>query len=97
MTGKEVIVGDGDILGEPLCRGAEGHVIVAVGDPRPGDGDIAGIARINAVGVARGSGRHDLDVPGGKVVDRAAGRNVEQRRIAQRDLVQGDIAGAGSI
>ena len=53
------------------------------------------VARIDAVGIARTGGRNDLDVPRGEVDGGAGCGNVEERRIAERDLVQRDIAGAG--
>ena len=96
MASEEVVVGDGDIRGRSRCAsGADGDVVIPIGDPRPGNGNIGRISRIDAVGIARGCRRYDLDVPGGKITDRAACRNVEEGCVAQRDLIQRDVAGAG--
>ena len=96
VSGEEVVVGDGYVRRGSRCAGcADSDIVVSVRDPRAGDGEVCCVARIDAVGVARTGGRNDLDIPGGEVGGGACCGDVEERRIADGDLVEGDIAGAG--
>ena len=54
--------------------GFDGDIVVAGVDEAVGDGDVGGVAGVDAVGVARVFRGIDVDAPGGEAVAVAVGR-----------------------
>ena len=86
----EMIVRDGHVGGRSGGSGLDRHVVVARIDIAMDDGDVGGRRRVDAVRVARGLRRLDLDAPRREAVG-ALHRDVEVRRIAQGDAIEREV------
>ena len=91
VSGVEVVVEDAHVGGGAVAR-LDGDVVVAGANEGVGDGDVAGLRGIDAVGVARGAGRVDLDAPDGEAVAAVEG-DVEVGRIFEGDAVESEVVG----
>ncbi len=87
VAAVEVIVEDGHVGDAAHAAGLETDIVVAGVNVAVCDGDVFGGAGVDAVGVARGFGRHDFDAPRGEAVGLIDG-DVEAGRVAQRDFVE---------
>ena len=90
VAGIEMVVQDGHVGDGARAAGLEADIVVAGVNVAVGDGDIARRAGIDAVGVARGFGRHDLHAPRGEAVGLIDG-DVEAGRVAQGDVVHREV------
>ena len=90
VTAIEMVVRDGHVRRRRAVTGFDSDIVVTGVDEAMSDGDVSGVTRIDAIGVARVLRRIDSDAPGGKSVSVGV-RNMEVGGVTQAYAVEGEI------